>query len=416
MIHNKSMKKLSSISDAVHLIRFVSVLWIGYLVALAIINLSLGPPQRSNDVLYYVLHGLIVLVCLGLAYWSWLQERLRGAFVPFIVAIVVVMPILINWLMINLFPVGPRFFPDNSLVRPFPFLFLGILLVAWQYSWPYVVLVSLAISALNLGVMWSFGISRNMPIQGALADVMIQTFIFLAVGFSINYLMGRLGKQQESLESAHKNLTHYASTLEELTTSRERNRLARELHDTLAHTLSGLSVQLETVKAYWDVDLQAAHALLEKSLAAAHSGLEETRRALKALRASPLDDLGLALAISRMAEEAAKRANLKLELSVPDQMPALSPDVEQSVYRIVQEAVTNVVNHAQAKNLSFAMEYVDGKLNLTVRDDGVGFDVDKNSKAGGFGLIGMRERAEVIGGNLKITGKPGFGTTIELTV
>ena len=73
----------------------------------------------------------------------------------------------------------------------------------------------------------------------------------------------------------------------QLATSRERNRLARELHDTLAHTLSGLSVQLETIKAYWDVDSQMARSSLDKSLEVAHSGLEETRRALKALRASP---------------------------------------------------------------------------------------------------------------------------------
>lgn len=111
--------------------------------------------------------------------------------------------------------------------------------------------------------------------MGGLIVTLIQVVIFLAVGFSISYLVTRLRLQQESLEAANIRLTHYASTLEQLATSRERNRLARELHDTLAHTLSGLSVQLETLKAYWDVDQRTARSILEKSLEMAHLGLEE---------------------------------------------------------------------------------------------------------------------------------------------
>jgi signal transduction histidine kinase len=81
---------------------------------------------------------------------------------------------------------------------------------------------------------------------------------------------------------------------------------------------------------------------LEKSLAAAHSGLEETRRALQALRASPLDDLGLSLAVRTMAEDTAARANLTLNMSITDELPSLSPDVEQCIYRVAHKAVTNV--------------------------------------------------------------------------
>src|SRR5439155_24600069 len=122
---------------------------------------------------------------------------------------------------------------------------------------------------------------------------------------------------------------HHAGTLESLAVSRERNRMARELHDTLAHTLSGLSVQLETVEAYWDVEPRTAHAMLDRALEATRDGLQETRRALKALRASPLDDLGLSLAIQRMAESAVARADIHLDLAIPKQVPPLSPDVEQ---------------------------------------------------------------------------------------
>jgi signal transduction histidine kinase len=295
-------------------------------------------------------------------------------------------------------------------------MFVGLLLVAWQYKWQYILFIILGFAGLNLGITLSSTGPGTPPFQGALVITLIQSFVFLVVGFSISYLMSRLREQQQSLEAANIRLTHYASTLEHLATSRERNRLALELHDTLAHTLSGLSVQLETARAYWDVDQQMVRSILDKSLAAAHTGLEETRRALKSLRASPLDDLGLALAIRAMVEDAAKRANLTLEMPEIIMMPALSPDVEQCIYRITQEAVTNVVKHASARKLTVRLELIEGKVVLMVHDDGVGFDTEKINEAGHFGLAGIQERARLAGGRLDIESQPGHDTTIRLTL
>jgi signal transduction histidine kinase len=404
-------------SDAVRLIRFAAFLWIGYLIVLALVSQSFpAPPQRTN-LLYYLLLGYIALICLILAYWPWIQERLRQAFIPLIVAIITAMPLLLNHLVGRLSPLGPRFTtPESSVLAVFPFLFVALLLVAWQYKWQYILFVILGIAGLNLGITWSYAAPGTLPFQAGLIVTLIQTVIFLAVGFSISYLMSRLRQQQQSLEAANIRLTHYASTLEQLATTRERNRLARELHDTLAHTLSGLSVQLETLKAYWDVDQKAAHSILEKSLAAAHSGLKETRRALQALRASPLDDLGLALAITTMAKDASERANLSLDLPKMKDVPALSPDVEQCFYRVAQEAIANVASHANAQKLAVRLEFAEGKTTLIISDDGVGFDIEKVNKKAHFGLTGMQEWAQLIGGELDITSKPGAGTTIQLTV
>ena len=369
MDYNSPMERTVPHSDAVRLVRFAAILWIGYLIVLALVSLSFpAPPQRINLLYYYGSLGGIALLCLGLAYWTWLQARLKQAFIPVIVAIITVMPLIVNYLVGRLSPLGPRFtIPESSILAVFPFLFIGLLLVAWQYKWQYILLVILGIAGLNFGMMWSSLPPGAPPFQGWLVITLIQTVIFLAVGFSISYLMSRLRRQQQSLEAANIRLTHYASTLEQLATTRERNRLARELHDTLAHTLSGLSVQMETLKAYWDVDQKTARSILDKSLAAAHSGLKETRRALQALRASPLDDLGLALAISTMAKDAAERANLALDLSVMENIPPLSPDVEQCVYRVAQEAITNVVSHASAKKLAVKLEFIEGKMMLMVR-------------------------------------------------
>jgi signal transduction histidine kinase len=298
----------------------------------------------------------------------------------------------------------------------FPFLFVALMLVAWQYKWQHVLLVILGIFGLHFGMIWSFTEPGSPAFLGGLTVTLIQTIVFLAVGFSISYLISRLKEQQQSLAEANTRLAHHASTLEHLATSRERNRVARELHDTLAHTLSGLSVQLEAVKAYWDVDPQKARSTLEGSLKAAHSGLGETRRALQALRASPLDDLGLSLAVRTMVEDAAARANLALNFSVADKLPSLSPDVEQCIYRVAQEAVTNMAKHAKAKTLTVNLEPTEERVTLTVHDDGVGFDVEKKDEANRYGLQGMQERAQLAGGQLTVTSKPGEGTTVKLVV
>lgn len=421
LIYNVPVKSRTSFADAVRLIRFAAVLWIGYLVLLAVMSRSFPVSQRMHP-LYYVALGGVAVLCLVLSYWSWIQERLKEGFVPLIVAIITILPVVLSNTVSRLplhvpGPLGPRFTTPESLVLViFPFLFVALMLVAWRYKWQYVLLVILGIAALNFGMVWSFTEPGSPAFIGGLTVALIQTIIFLAVGFSISYLMSRLNEQQQSLAEANTRLTHHASTLEHLTTSRERNRVARELHDTLAHTLSGLSVQLEAVKAYWDIDPQKARSTLDGSLQAAHSGLGETRRALQALRASPLDDLGLSLAVRTMAEDAAARANLALDLSIADELPSLSPDVEQCIYRVAQEAVMNVARHARAKILTVNLESAGEKVTLTVHDDGVGFDADKKGKANDYGLKGMRERAQLAGGELTVASKPGEGTTVKLVV
>ncbi|MBN1375923.1 MAG: sensor histidine kinase [Dehalococcoidia bacterium] len=416
MNYNDDMNETTPRLTAVRLIRFASVLWLAYLVALAFISQTFREPSWVN-LIYYALLSVIALLCLGLSFWSWIQEKLRQAFVPLVIVIITVMPVLVNYFMGRLSPFGPRFtMPEVSVLAMFPFLFVALLLVAWQYKWQYMLLVILGFTALNVGISWSSARPGSPPFQGGMIISLIQTVIFLVVGFSISYLMSRLRRQQQSLEEANLRLTHYASTLDHLATSRERNRVARELHDTLAHTLSGLAVQLQAVKAYWEVDTLAAHSMLDKSLLAAHSGLEETRRALKALRASPLDELGLIPALRELFREAAARANLELELDIMENMPALSPDVEQCVYRIAQESVTNVINHAHARHLSVRLKSSDGKVTLQLRDDGAGFDVDKARKSGHYGLAGMQERAELVGAEFDISSKEGSGTSISLAV
>jgi signal transduction histidine kinase len=430
------MKISTPRSDEVKLIRVASFLLIGYVIVSFYVNQILQQPatggfqsgpglpdgvvqvfRQDLNYLYYVFYLLIALVCLALAYWPKLQTMLENTFVPFVVAILTISPVIINQFAMPQSPLGPRFgSPEATVLMMLPFTFVALLLVAWQYRWQHLLAVILGVTALNLGVRWTTAGPGTQSFQGILAIILIQTVIFLVVGFSISFLMSRQRAQQQSLEAANNRLTQYASTLEQLATSRERNRLALELHDTLAHTLSGLSVQLETVKAYWEVDNKAARSILEKSLTATHLGLEETRRALKALRASPLEDLGLSVALHRMVQDMATRSNLALEMPEIIMAPPLAPEVEQCIYRIAQEAVTNVIKHASARKLTVKLEFVDGGVTLSVADDGVGFDLDKIDKTSHFGLAGMQERAKMAGGELSIISQPDSGTNVTLTI
>jgi signal transduction histidine kinase len=156
--------------------------------------------------------------------------------------------------------------------------------------------------------------------------------------------------------------------------------------------------------------------MLDKALEATRSGLQETRRALKSLRASPLDDLGLGMALHRLAVDAAHRAQLRLDVDIPASLPTLSPDVEQCIYRVAQEAVTNVTHHANAQTLQLHLTCQNGEIDLRVRDDGQGFTAQTGEQPNHFGLSGIRERAQLAGGVITIDSRAGHGTTVQLSI
>ena len=397
------------------LLRLAVALWVGYLLALAAID-HLFYPRPVFPPHYYLINGLAALIVWGLLLWRGGQERLGRAFLPLVIGMMSLVPVITSNLAVLGLPPGPFNRPEALMLRTLPVLFVALVLTAWRYRWRVVVLFSVGITLLGLGLHLLFYRPGEASLLPPVIVLLIQLISFLVVGYFISVLMTRLQEQRAALEAAHGRLVHYAGTLEELTISRERNRMARELHDTLAHTLSALSVQLETARAYWDVDLEAARQVLETSLAATRSGLQETRRALKALRAAPLEDLGLLLALRRRAEESAARTGVTLSLSLPERLPALSPAVEQALYRIAQEALSNAVHHAGARSLTVELALDGDILSLLVADDGRGFDPQAPAAGGHFGLPGMRERAQRIGGALQITSRPGSGTRVQCRV
>ena len=410
------MKKyISQHLDLITLIQLTAGLWLGYLLVLLAIDYLLYA-QPIFPPLFYAINGLIALAVLGLAFWPSGRAWLGQAFLPLVVVLLSVTPMVLAQVMTAArLPPAAGGGPEAVVLRIMPLLLVALILTAWQYGWRYVVLFSVGTALASLGLHLYFYRPGGAPLLPPLFVLVIQTITFLLVGYFVSVLVQQLRRQNESLEQANARLADHAATLEELAISQERNRMARELHDTLAHTLSALSVQLETARAYQDVDPAATAAILETSLAATRTGLQETRQALKSLRASPLEDMGLALALRQLATETAERANLELHYLVPTHFPPLPQAIEQCLYRVTQEATANVAHHANARTLTVQLTF-NGDIVLQVRDDGLGFDPQQAEAEGHFGLAGMRERAALVGGVLTVTSQPGAGTVVQLTI
>ena len=222
--------------------------------------------------------------------------------------------------------------------------------------------------------------------------------------------------ERRTLTAKNIELTQYATTIERLAVSHERNRLARELHDTLAHTLSAVSVQVEALNKQLERDPDSAKDTVKQLRELTRSGLKESRRALRALRASPLEDLGLALGMQQLVDTTTERSGMTITLQILGDLDELRSEVEQSVYRITEEALNNTTRHAQAKQVAVMVDYRGAGLELIITDDGIGFDPDAAAEDGHYGLMGMRERAMLCNGQLSIESQPGAGTTVRLTI
>jgi signal transduction histidine kinase len=407
------MKENDARPNVTRLLPLMAGLWLGYLLILFLID-RLFYPHPVFPTLYYAINGASALVVLGLALWPRGRRWLRVA-LPLVIGLLSVVPTVTANSMVVPVPRIQATSPESTLLRQMPLLLMALILTAWRYGWRHIVLYSVGIGLFTLGLHLPFVQPGGPAVSPPVTVTLIQTISFLVVGYFISALIQRLQQQRASLARANAQLTDYAAALEELTISRERNRMARELHDTLAHTLSALSVQLETVKAYWDVDPAAAQGMLDQSLRATRSGLQETRRALKSLRASPLEDLGLVLALRQLAEETAARANVRLDLSLPDTPVSLDPGTEQAIYRVAQEAMANATHHANAQRLTVQLNIERTGVTLLVQDDGIGF-AEEEAAAGRFGLHGMRERARLAGGGLSVDSQPGEGTAVQLRI
>jgi two-component system NarL family sensor kinase len=197
----------------------------------------------------------------------------------------------------------------------------------------------------------------------------------------------------------------------------ERNRLAREIHDTLAQGLAGISLQLEAAEALLEAGASPdrVRAMLDRALSLTQTNLEEARRSVLDLRAAPLEGRTLRDALEKLVEEYALSTRTRLHFEAVGGNRRLPVRIEAGLYRIAQEAIANVVQHASAANASLELEFTPAQVRLVVKDDGVGFDPAR-LPAGRFGLVGLKERVKLLKGELQIQSAPEAGTLISVTI
>jgi len=216
-------------------------------------------------------------------------------------------------------------------------------------------------------------------------------------------------KARSELAEANLKLREYAVQAEELAVARERNRLAREIHDGLGHYLTAINIQIKAAAAVSAQDPRLAGEALSKAQSLAEEALADVRRSVSALRADPSTSRPLSETLALLLGEL-KSNQVQTQFVLEGAPRPLDPQADFTFYRAAQEGITNVRKHANARKVVLTLTYGPRSVRLVLRDDGVGAE----DASGGFGLVGLRERAELLGGVLSVETAPGQGFNLAL--
>ncbi len=247
-------------------------------------------------------------------------------------------------------------------------------------------------------------------------DGFINGFVLFALAaFASSLLQANRARREahqllSDLQAAHRQLQEYAAQVEELAVAQERNRLSRDLHDTLGHRLTVSIVQLEGAERLIAAAPERASQMVNSVRQQLNEGLSEVRRTVGMLR-TPVDtDPSLPKALHELAMDFEKATQLPIRVTVPDSLQPLPEAYRLAVYRAAQEALTNVQRHAQASQASLTIDLSAEALTLRVKDNGVGLPDEADQQ--GFGLRGMRERIMELGGTVELRSAKADGTTV----
>ncbi len=233
--------------------------------------------------------------------------------------------------------------------------------------------------------------------------------LFLVLQLANTLLAERQAREQ--LVVAHEQLQQYILQIEDLAAVQERNRIARDIHDALGHALIALNVQLQTAVKLWQRDPGQAQSFLTQAQRLGEIAIKEVRQSVSALRADARADKPLEEEIASLVEDFRQGTGILVSTKI-DLGADLPPQVVTTIYRIVQEALTNICKYAQATAVQIQLSATQNNVYLSVEDNGRGFSL--NQKETGFGLQGMRERVAVLGGNFLMQTAPGAGCRIIL--
>lgn len=373
---------------------FVAVVIVAYISAIA--TAGYAPRAFTPFRLGLLITAGVAYLIAGTVWFAWCRRNRS----PRTTALYFVIQLILSVTIIYLLPSGAIF------LIALPLAGQGVLLLRGRA----VAVVCVAILLLMVAPIWW---------RGGLMPALIVGMIFLA-GIVFVVVFTRIAvKEREAraeverlaaeLRAANGKLREYASQVEELATVRERNRLAREIHDSLGHYLTVVNVQIEAARAVID-DRDKSLDVLRKAQSLTQDGLAEVRRSVAALRSATAKDRPLLDTLQALVEEC-RAAGIAAELIVLGERRDLPYQVELTLYRAAQEGLTNVRKHSHASRVKLTFDYSQARsVRLVIEDDGIG----NGAGDGGFGLLGVRERAQLLGGQVRVRATAGRGFALEV--
>lgn len=217
-------------------------------------------------------------------------------------------------------------------------------------------------------------------------------------------MIAEVSRLNKELHSTNEQLKEYAGIAENMAQTKERNRLAREIHDTLGHTLTGITTGLDACLTLIDISPEETRKQLQMLARVSREGVKEVRRSVNELRPDSLERLSLEMAIREMINDMSQISNVDIYFETYECDLRFDEDEENTIYRVIQESITNAVRHGQAHKICITLKRENAVLFLEIKDDGKGCD----NITAGFGTRHMRERIEMLGGHIEFEGKDGF--------
>jgi signal transduction histidine kinase len=368
-----------------------------FTVGTSYVNILIDPEFAWTHKLMLIAVGLVYIV-FGMEAISPLCRTRFGKFTYF--SLIVFMGSFIVW---------QSRYNAFLVMMPIPALAAFVLQSRWGKVVVYLFVIFGEITAYALNFGWP-GVRGNLTmIVSAVA------FVAAFAHVAAKEMESRTKAQQLTvdLSEANQKLRSYAFQVEELAAEKERNRISRELHDSLGHYLTAIHMQINAAQAVLAQDPKRAMDAMGKVQTLAGEGLSEVRRAVAALRVTPLAGKSLINVLEELVESSCE-IGLFTVFELKGAPRRLEPQLELAIYRVVQEGLTNIRKHAQADKAWIVLDYeAPNTLKVLVRDNGKG----AQNKAGeGFGLLGLRERLHLCGGQLKISSDSGKGFTLEAEV
>jgi signal transduction histidine kinase len=278
----------------------------------------------------------------------------------------------------------------------------------WAYAVNIMVLVTYIFTVHLFSGSWSV-VWGGLPTF--LAGI-IFIVVFTQMAVSEDKARSEVQRLVSELTDANQRLREYVTQVEELAITKERNRLAREIHDGLGHYLTTIHMQIQASRAILPTEPKRVDLMLEKAQNLSQEALRDVRQSVASLRNEDGEALLLEEKIARLLQSA-ELNNTQTDFSTLGKVRKLSPQVELTIFRAVQEGINNTCKHAHASNLWVSLDYRNAKnIRLTIRDNGVG----AQSIEGGFGLMGLQERVHLLGGSMSIKTEIEQGFGFEMVV